>query len=251
MSALRLRYKGIKACFRFVCREGPEHGRNVRTSLGYMGPRVGKSRETTQRDRARLLKRERRTGGEREGEEKEEEEEEEEVEDRQRARDREMLRRQNDRKGGEMWGEKSEREKEGKREKARARDGKKRRGKHEVDGKRRIPREGEVRGDRASGQGMLVGSLMLLAMHAPYGSDQISDRLPSPSSLCQSVAAKWTALHCWNWYIPTRGSFSRLARARVFSFLRFGPILNYRLTNSSACVPTVCFSLSFFSCARR
>lgn len=34
-----------------------------------MGPRVGKSRETTQRDRARLLKRE-RTGGERKGEEK-------------------------------------------------------------------------------------------------------------------------------------------------------------------------------------
>lgn len=34
--------------------------------------------------------------------------------------------------------------------------------------------------ERASGQGMLVGSLMRLAMHAPYGSDQISDRLPSP-----------------------------------------------------------------------
>lgn len=37
--------------------------------------------------------------------------------------------------------------------------------------------------ERASGQGMLVGSLMRLAMHAPYGSDQISDRLPSSSSI--------------------------------------------------------------------
>lgn len=55
-------------------------------------------------------------------------------------------------------------------------------------------KKGEARGDRASGQGMLVGSLMLLAMHAPYGSDQISDRLPSPSSLCRSATAKWTAL---------------------------------------------------------
>ena len=114
-----------------------------------------------------------------------------------------------------------------------------------MDGKRRILRGRGERGDRASGQGMLVGSLMLLAMHAPYGSDQISDRLPSPSSLCQSLAAKWTALHRWNWYIPTRGSFWRHARARVFSFSPFRSILNYRLTNSSACVPTVRFSLSF------
>lgn len=51
--------------------------------------------------------------------------------------------------------------------------------------------------ERASGQGMLVGSLMRLAMHAPYGSDQISDRLPSPpvslslSSPFPSLPMEW------------------------------------------------------------
>ena len=37
---------------------------------------------------------------------------------------------------------------------------------------------------------------------------------------------------CWNWYIPTRGSFSP-AFLRVFPSLPFRSILNYRLTNAS------------------
>lgn len=63
-------------------------------------------------------------------------------------------------------------------------------------GRDRARREGE---ERASGQGMLVGSLMRRAMHAPYGSDQISDRLPSPPEPFPSIlaaasgTAKWTA----------------------------------------------------------
>lgn len=87
----------------------------------------------------------------------------------------------------------------------------------------------ERRSERGSGQGMLVGSLMLLAMHAPYGSDQISDRLPSPSSLCRSATAKWTAL-LELVYSDARKLLSRLPR--VFPSLPFRSILNYRLTNA-------------------
>lgn len=70
---------------------------------------------------------------------------------------------------------------------------------------------------------------MLLAMHAPYGSDQISDRLPSPSSLCRSATAKWTAL-LELVYSDARKLLSRLPR--VFPSLPFRSILNYRLTNA-------------------
>ena len=153
----------------------PNTVERVHVSRLYGTGGVGKSRETTQRDRARLLVR----GW------------------RERTREKEK------RKGGKQERiQRRERERERERKIAGGRNGRDR-----VLWKEKA---------WASGQGMLVGSLMRLAMHAPYGSDQISDRLPSPlaslyvsPSVLSYGTAKWIAagslglsVYPWCWTLP-------------------------------------------------
>lgn len=120
----------------------PNTVERVHVSRLYGTEGVGKSRETTQRDRARLLVR----GW------------------RERARERREREREGSGSECSEGGERKKRDCPG--------------GGGGRNGRDRAPWKEEE--ERASGQGMLVGSLMRLAMHAPYGSDQISDRLPSP-----------------------------------------------------------------------
>lgn len=76
---------------------------------------------------------------------------------------------------------------------------------------------------------MLVGSLMRLAMHAPYGSDQISDRLPSPIPLCPPSSLLPRLLACIATAVAEQQSGPRLRIAGVWCIRDAGTLPGYKV----------------------